>query len=431
MKRKIMAELMRWHDKANRMPLLVNGARQVGKTYTLKEFGNANYLNVAYFNLENNARARSLFEENLDANTLIQNMESLTGERIKPGQTLIILDEVQACERALTALKAFCEDAPQYHVAAAGSLLGVAVNRERYSFPVGKVDELTLYPMDFEEFLWAMEQQELGVTIREHYLRDEKLVNAMHETALDYCRQYMVVGGMPAAVQEFVTSRSFVEVADLQRRILNEYVADMAKYATPATTVKIRACYDSIPMQLAKENHKFQYKVVRRGGSAAMFGESIEWLNYAGVIIKCDKVEQGFLPIAAYIDMADFKVYMSDVGLLTHKSGLPASIMLSPLNEDNTFMGAVVENYVAQTLVTSGHRARYWRNDGTAELDFVIQKDDNIIPIEVKKGNHTRAKSLSIFVERYKPGMAIRISRKNFGMAGAIKAVPLYAVHCI
>ena len=431
MRRKIMSELQRWSSKPNRMPLLLNGARQVGKTYLLKKFGEACYNHVAYFNLENNQRARSLFDGDLNPSVIVQNLEALSLVRIVPTNTLIILDEIQSCERALTSLKAFCEEAPEYHVVAAGSLLGVAVNREHYSFPVGKVDEMSLWPMDFEEFLWAIGQDALAAMIREHFQSDEKLVNAMHDAALELYRQYLVVGGMPAAVREFRDSRSYVQVADAQQRIINEYVADMAKYAHPSTTVKIRACYYSIPAQLAKENRKFQYKVVKRGGSATIFGEAIEWLKYAGAIIKCEKVEHGTLPIAAYTDLSDFKIYMSDVGLLTLKSGMPTALLLSPLNEDNTFMGAVVENYVAQTLVASGHHPYYWRNDNTAELDFIIQNETRVLPIEVKKGRNTRAKSLSVFVAKYKPELALRISLKNFGCENGIKSVPLYSVHCI
>ena len=413
------------------MPLLLYGARQVGKTYILKQFGESCYNNVVYFNFENDVRARSVFDGNLDANAIISHLELLGQQRIIPGETLVVLDEIQACERALTSLKTFCENAPQFHVAAAGSLMGVAFNRERFSFPVGKVDEMTLYPMDFEEFLWALEQTALSEKIREHYLSSEKLANALHDLALDCWRQYLVVGGMPGAVAEYCRSRSFVEVADLQSRVLNDYVADMAKYATPSTSVKIRACYNSIPAQLAKENRKFQYKVVQRGGSSAMFGEAIEWLKCAGVIIKCEKVSHGTVPIAAYSDLADFKIYMSDVGLLTFKSGMPSSILLSQLNEDNTFMGAVAENYVAQSLVASGHDVYYWRSDNTAELDFLIQLGGNVIPIEVKKGRNTRSKSLSVFVGKYHPELSLRISRKNFGEENGIKSVPLYAAFCI
>lgn len=426
-----MTELQRWHDKANRMPLLLNGARQVGKTYILKQFGRSCYDNVAYFNLENNLQVRSLFDGNLEGHTLVRHLETLAGSRILPDKTLIVLDEIQACERALSALKTFCEEAPEYHVAAAGSLLGVAINRERYSFPVGKVDELSLYPMDFEEFLWALGQESLCEQIRQHFINDTKMLEAMHNLAMDYCRQYMVVGGMPAVVNEYLNSHSFIEVAELQRRILNEYVADMAKYATPATAVKIRACYNSIPAQLAKENHKFQYKVVKRGGSSALFGEAIEWLKYAGVIIKCEMVSHGTIPIAAYTDLSDFKIYMSDVGLLGIKSGMPSSMLLSPLDIDNTFMGAIAENYVAQALVANGHRPYYWRSDNTAEIDFVTQSGEQVVPIEVKKGRNTRAKSLSVFIAKYSPQLSIRISRKNFGCENGIKSVPLYAAFCI
>ena len=413
------------------MPLIVFGARQVGKTYALNEFGKSNYANVVLINLEANPLARHAFDGDLNPHRVVQMLEAVAGESIQPGKTLLILDEIQSCERALTALKSFCEEAPEYHVAAAGSLLGVAINREKFSFPVGKVYELRMFPLDFEEFLWAIGKKSLADEIQYHFISNEKLESPLHELALECYKKYLIIGGMPASVLEYLDSNSFVNVPVVLSRIQSEYVADMAKYSPAATSVKIRACYNSVPAQLAKENHKFQYKVVQRGGSATIFGESIEWLEYAGVVLKCKAVSQGNVPIAVYANQSNFKLYLSDVGMLTMQSGMPQSLILSNINESNTFTGALVENYVATALACNGHPLYYWKNDNTAELDFILQKGETVVPIEVKKGNRTHAKSFSLFMKTYNPEYGIRISTKNFGMSEGVKSVPLYAAHLI
>jgi len=356
-------------------------------------------------------------------------LESAHSQRIIPGKTLIIFDEIQACERALTSLKYFCEQAPEYHVIAAGSLLGIAINREKYSFPVGKVDEMLMFPMDFEEFLWALDRENFSLSIREHYESNEAL--NIHTIAINIYNNYLIVGGMPAAVKEFLITGSFVAVADIQNRILNEYIADMSKYSDPATSIKIRSCYESIPSQLAKENRKFQYSVVQRGGSTTVFGESIEWLKYAGIVLKCQKITQGLIPVKVYADLSDFKLYMSDIGMLTMKSGVVAQAILSPIETNNTFIGSIAENYVAQAFAANKIPLLYWKNDNTAEVDFVIQKGVDVIPVEVKAGMRVHSKSLGIFLEKYKCPYGIRISKKNFGFENGIKSVPLYAAFCV
>lgn len=429
MKRKIYNNLLQWKNKSDRKPLIVNGARQVGKSYILQEFGRQEFDNYIIVNFETDRQLAEKFEENITPKPIIQYLESAHSQRITPGKTLIIFDEIQASEKALTSLKYFCEQAPEYHVVAAGSLLGVAINRKQYSFPVGKVDEITLFPMDFEEYLWAMGREMLADTIRGHYMSNESL--DVHSIAIECYNQYLIVGGMPAAVKEFVATNSFVAVADIQNRVLNEYIADMAKYAEPSTSIKIRACYESIPAQLAKENRKFQYSVVQRGGSSTIFGESIEWLKYAGVILKCQKTTQGTMPIKVYIDLSDFKLYMSDIGMLTMQSGIAAQAILSPLDIDSPFMGAIAENYIAQVFSTNLIPLLYWKNDNTAEVDFVIQKGVDVIPIEVKSGLRVRSKSLGIFMEKYKCPYGIRISKRNFGFENNIKSIPLYAAFCI
>jgi len=358
-------------------------------------------------------------------------LESHTDQRIIAGETLLFLDEIQASERALTSLKYFCEQAPQYHVVSAGSLLGVAINRSNYSFPVGKVDEMNMYPFDFEEFLWALGREKLGQTIREHYAKLEPLPEALHNLALQLYNHYCIVGGMPEVISDFIKNNSFLTIKNPQAKILNEYIADMAKYADYATSVKIRACYESIPVQLAKENRKFQYKTVQKGGTATIFGVAIDWLQQAGIVLKCQKIEHGFIPIKAYQYFPDFKLYMSDTGMLTMLSGFPLQMILNSIETDNTFMGAIAENYVAQAFTAKSIPLHYWKSEERAEIDFVFQDNVDVIPIEVKKGLRTRSGSMALFTKKYNSPYAIRISQKNFGFENNIKSVPLYAVFCI
>ncbi len=429
MRRKIESLLLEWKQKESRMPLLIYGARQVGKTYILNDFGEKHFRNMVYVNLETNVLVANYFSDDITPERLIRFLETTVNDIITPGETLIVFDEVQSCERALTSLKYFCELAPQYHVAAAGSLLGVAINREKYSFPVGKVESTTLYPLDFEEFLWAVHEERLADEIRRCFSAMEPMPDALHQKALEQYRYYIITGGMPAPIDSFVNNGKLVLVPTIQNEIVNNYVADMAKYAEPSETVKIRACYNSIPAQLAKENKKFQYKVVQKGGSATLFGASIDWLTQAGVVLKCHKIEHAQNPIAVYEDLSSFKLYMSDAGLLVMKAGIPQQTALS--GESNTFMGSVAENYIAQALIAGGYPLFYWTSEHTAELDFVIQKGTDIIGIEVKKRIKTRSRSLSVFTAKYKPAYSIRFSEKNFGTSGGIHSVPHYAAFCI
>jgi predicted AAA+ superfamily ATPase len=431
MKRKILESLVEWKASEERKPLILNGARQVGKTYILEEFGKEHFENVIYLNMEIEGDVRNFIEKELSPRKIIQFIESTKRKEIIPDKTLIFFDEIQASERTLTSLKYFCEQTPEYYIVAAGSLLGVALNREKYSFPVGKVNEFYLYPLDFEEFLWALGYDKLAEEIKNHYANNEAMPEALHHVALELYQKYFIIGGMPAAVKTFIKTDSFLKVQIIQNNILNEYIADMTKYTNPTTSVKIRACYDSIPAQLAKENAKFQYKVVQRGGTATIFGEAIEWLNLANITLKCQRLEHGFIPINAYMDLINFKLYMGDIGILTLRSEIPLQTILSTIETDNTFLGAMTENYVAQCFKTKNYRLAYWQSEGKAEVDFVLQLGGKIVPIEVKKGRRNQAKSLGVFVEKYKSGYAIRISKKNFGFENNIKSVPLYAVFCI
>lgn len=430
MQRKLMKKLKEWKNKHDRMPLLVYGARQVGKTWLLDTFGKECFDDIVYVNFETDGKIAASFEEDLNAGYLLNMLETYYSKRIYPNRTLIILDEIQASERALTSLKYFCEQAPGYAVVAAGSLLGVAVNREKYSFPVGKVEMLSLYPLDFEEFLLAGGYEKLIENIQISYDTGKPLPEALHRMALEEYKHYLIVGGMPGAVEAYLKERRLMDAINVQSIIQNSYIADMSKYANVSETTKIMACYNSIPSQLAKENHKFQYKVVQSGGSATMFGASIDWLTAAGVVMKCHKIEHGIMPPAAYESLSGFKLYMGDVGLLTLKSRISPHNILSDIDE-NIFVGSIAENYVAQALRTNGYDLYYWESKSQAEVDFVIQRDTQIIPVEVKSGIHTRSRSLSVYMDKYKPEISIRLSSKNFGISNGIKSVPLYAAFCL
>lgn len=430
MERKIVEHLQKWKNSSERKPLVLNGARQVGKTYTALMFGKQEYKNTAYFSMEDSADIARVFEQDFDIERIIRELSAYSGQTILRGDTLIILDEIQANERALLSLKYFYENAPEYHIIAAGSLLGVAVNREKYSFPVGKVDILTLYPLDFEEFLWAMDHRSLSELIREAYAAMSEF--SLHDKALDLYRQYLIVGGMPQALSAYIAHQDFNFSYAVLQTINDAYIADMAKYATPAETTRIMAVFDSIPSQLAKENRKFQYKGIKSGARASMYETAIDWLRASGIIIKCTKITEGIVPLKASEDMGAFKIYLSDTGLLAQKMGIPANAMISGMLPSDRVRGAIAENYVASALVMNGLDPHYWESDGKAEIDFVIQdREGRAVPIEVKSSDNVRSKSLSVFVERYKPEYAIRISQKNFGFENGIKSLPLYAVFCM
>ena len=430
MERKIENKILKWKNSSKRMPLIIKGARQIGKTYTALMIGKKYYKNTVYFNMEDSQELVSIFEKDFDIERIITELSVRSGESIFKNETLIIFDEIQACERALLSLKYFCEKAPEYHIIAAGSLLGVALNREKYSFPVGKVDMITMYPMDFEEFLWALNQHDLADAIREHYQSNEMF--SLHDTAMMYYKTYLLVGGMPRAVLDYIETKDYNFVTASQKSLNDSYIADMAKYATPNETTRIMNAYNSIPAQLSKENKKFQYKVIKSGARAYEYETPIEWLNASGVINKCVKVREGKMPLSVFVENESFKIYMADTGILCSKFSIPAKMILTETNAFDGFKGALTENYVAAALKTNGYDLYYWEANGKAELDFVIQSTEgDIIPVEVKAADNVRAKSLGVFMKKYDIQKAIRISSKNFGFENNIKSVPLYAVFAI
>lgn len=431
MYRKIMKYLEEWKASPHRKPLILQGARQVGKTYSILEFGRTHYENVAYFNFESTPKLNETFEENISPDYLIPILSHISGQTIIKEKTLIVFDEVQLCERALTSLKYFCEEAPDYHIIVAGSLLGVAVNRDKFSFPVGKVDMKTLYPMDIEEFMIALGEDMLVDKIRECFANDTPMPSALHEAALKLYREYLVVGGMPECVMQYVSTKDFILVRNTQNTILASYLNDMSKYNNTNEIKKTRLCYDNITVQLSKKNTRFQYKLIKKGARASEFENAIEWLNLSGIVSQIYKVEQIKKPLENYRDIDAFKIYVSDLGLLCAKKDLSANDILYMVEEINDFKGGMVENYANTSLTISGHKTYYWESDRGAEVDFVIQRDGKLIPIEVKSADNTKAKSLKLYIETFKPDYAIKLSTKNFGFEKNIKTVPLYAVFCI
>ena len=426
-----MGYLQAWKENPHRKPLILQGARQVGKTWSILEFGCTHYDNVAYFNFETNPKLNKTFDENISPDYLIPILSHIAGQTIVKGKTLIVFDEVQLCERALTSLKYFCEDAPEYHIVVAGSLLGVAVNRAKFSFPVGKVDMKTLYPMDVEEFMLAMGEGALVERIKECFQTDTPMPSALHDAAMQLYRQYLVVGGMPECVMQFVQTRDYILIRHIQDTILASYLNDMSKYNNLNEIKKTRLAYDNITVQLSKKNTRFQYKLIKKGGRASEFENAIEWLCLSGIVSQVYRVEQIKKPLENYRDIDAFKIYVSDLGLLCAKKDLAANDVLYMVEELNDFKGGMAENYVNVQLTINGYSTYYWESDRGAEIDFVIQREGQLIPIEVKSADNTRAKSLKVYMDTYKPAYAIKLSAKNFGFEDGKKIVPLYAAFCI
>ena len=430
MKRLIESDLIAWKDTPARMPLILLGARQVGKTHTVFQFGKTHYQDVLVFNFENNNPLKAIFEQDAEPARIISELEKYSLKSITPG-VLIFFDEIQACPKALASLKYFTEKAPALNIIAAGSLLGVAVNREGFSFPVGKVERRAMYPMNFEEFLLALGEKALADNIKNAYESDTPLPQNIHIMAMDLFHTYLVTGGMPKAVLEYIEKKDFEFTRIIQRNILADYESDMIKYASVSESVKIRSVYASIPAQLAKENRKFQYSIIGSNARAASYESGIQWLTDAGLIYKCNKTNEGKIPLKSYADLLSYKIYMNDTGLLNCYSDTPPALVLSG-NFGGEAKGAVTENYIMQQLVFNGLTPYYWESQGKAEIDFILQLDNGIVvPLEVKSSIHTKSKSLAVFKNKYGINKSIRISAKNFGFENDIKSVPLYAAFCI
>ena len=433
MYRKVSEYLEQWKAGKYRKPLIIQGARQVGKTYAILAFGKKHYDNVAYFNFQTNGTLAATFAENISPSYLLPILSHISGQTITKGNTLIVFDEVQLCERAVTSLKYFCEEAPEYHVIAAGSLLGIAVNREKFAFPVGKVDRYTMYPMDMEEFLLAMGETGLVKRIISCYRKNEAMPVALHEAALKLYRQYLVIGGMPEVVARYIDTKDYTQVRHLQETIQMDYLDDMSKYQESANEIKkTRLTYKTVSVQLSKKNTRFKYKIIKTGARAAEYENAIEWLVSANLITRVFRAEQVLKPLENYIDIDDFKIYLSDTGLLCAQKDIRAEDIFFMEDELTDFKGGMTENYVNTQLVCSGFRTCFWRNEkGTNEIDFIVSIEGKLVPVEVKSSSHVKTASLNEYIKRFAPAYSLRISERNFGFENNIKSVPLYAVFCI
>jgi len=426
MKRTIQEKLRQWKEQAKRKPLILMGARQVGKTYALKKFGEENYQNTAYLNFENNPRLCELFKNSLALDVILKAISIELDIEIIIGGTLLIFDEVQECPEALNSLKYFYENAPEQHIIAAGSLLGVKLSHTK-GFPVGKVQFLTLYPLSFLEFLEACKQQRLLNYLHE-LKTTEPLPPTIHDKLLQHFKEYLYVGGMPEAVVEYSESQNPSKVREIQKAILNAYSLDFAKHAPLEQIMKINLVWGSIPNQLAKENKKFIYSALKKGARAKEFEGAIQWLMEAGLIHKVCMITSPKLPLSAYADFNIFKIYLVDVGLLGAMSQLSAKTLIHENELFQEFKGAITENFVAQELVHSKYPLFYWASEGKAELDFILDHDDLIYPLEVKSGNSSKKQSLRVYGNTFHPKLLIRTSPMNLRKDGDILNCPLYLI---
>lgn len=424
MRRLLLDKLVQWKHKEDRKPLIIKGIRQCGKTYLLKEFGATHYADVAYFNFEGNTALQQRFDSDLDVGRIITELGIIRNKAIKPGETLIIFDEIQFCNKALTSLKYFCENMPEYHIACAGSMLGIALSKP-LSFPVGKVDFLTLRPMNLYEFLLANGEDMLC-----QYLQDlpvsEKISDLFADKLENYLRTYYITGGMPEVVDKWIKTKDIPAVEEIQQKILDSYELDFAKHAPAKDYPKLSLIWRSIPEQLAKENSKFIFSHVKHGLRAKDLEDALEWLLSAGLAHKMAKIEKPYMPMSAYADQTHFKLYMADVGLLRKMSRLPAQALLEKSSTFKEFKGAVTENYALCEMVNlQGETPYFWKSGNTAEVDFVAQFHMDIVPIEVKSERNDRAKSLAEYRKKYEPRVSVKASLNNVG-GDKVRNVPLY-----
>ena len=419
-------KLYKWKESRRRKPLIIEGARQVGKTWIMKEFGRSAYDDMVYINFDSNSRMEELFATDLNTDRLIMGIELYAGRKINPDSTLLIFDEVQEVPRALSSLKYFYEEAPQYHIVCAGSLLGIALHGGT-SFPVGKVDFLRLYPLSFREFLMATEGERFAGLLDS---RDYSMITAFSSTYIHALKQYYFVGGMPEAVQSFAEEKDFGEVREIQKRILLAYEQDFSKHAPAGIVPKIRMVWNSIPSQLAKENKKFIYGMVREGARAREYETAIMWLCDCGLVHRISRVRAAGIPLRAYEDMKAFKLFIVDVGLLGCMADLSPRALLDGSRLFTEFKGALTEQYVCQQLkAVEELGVYYYTNDrNSCVVDFVVDSGERVIPIEVKAETNLRAKSLKIYREKYSPELAVRTSMSDYRREDGLINLPLYAI---
>lgn len=429
MYRKIKEELDKWKEDY-KMPLMLVGARQTGKTYILEDFCKKNFDNYVYINLDKEENIGEIFEETIDPDKIIEKIEIIKNVIINPTNTIIFLDEIQVSERAITSLKYFCESDKPYKIVCAGSLLGVKINRFKSSFPVGKVIIKYLYPMDFEEYLIALGENKLIDEIRMHYVSNIALMHPIHEKALDLYKKYLVLGGMPALINNFISNDYNISHVnfELQEQIITSYLADMNKYTENSEGIKNSQIYNSIPKELARVNNVFKYSIVDKDARKIRYESSLEWLLASNMLLRCDLTEKNESPLKAFVNSDKFKLYLSDTGLLRALSNLDYSEIL--LDKNEMYKGVLIENYIACEFYPKFKELHYFNFD-RYEIDFLIKIDGDIIPVEVKSGRRVNSKSLNEYIKKFNPKYSIRISSKNFEFENNIKSVPLYAVFCI
>ena len=430
MERTLISELVAWKEKPNRKPLVLKGVRQCGKTYLLKEFGKRFYENVAYFNFEETAALNTVFEKGYDVKRIVFELGLFDGKTITPGSTLVILDEIQECGKALTAMKYFCENAPEYHIVCAGSLLGIALQKQ-LSFPVGKVDFLTLYPMSFMEFLRACGPEALADYLND-FKKGDTLPALIAEKLSTSLKEYYITGGMPEVVDTWKKTRSIEEVERVQQAIINSYELDFAKHAPAKDFPKLTAIWRSIPEQLAKENTKFIFSHVKKGWRSKDLEDALEWLISAGLVYKVRRIEKPFMPLSSYADDTAFKLYMSDIGILRKLSKLPYEVILDATPNYREFKGSLTENFVLCELVKSvDDSLYYWSSGNTAEVDFILQCASEIVPVEVKSERNVKARSLAEYRKKYSPKYAVKTSMKSDTNGEEVLNIPLYLISAL
>jgi len=429
MRRIALSFLQKWKEKKTRKPLIIRGARQVGKTWLMKEFGKNEYESVAYINFEKATQLANLFEADFYFPRILRSVQLITGIVPKPGETLIIFDEIQSVKRGLLSLKYFYEDAPEYHIIAAGSLLGLSIHKDD-SFPVGKVDFLELYPLSYEEFIVALGKNSLLDAL---HRRDWELTKAFKSNYIELLKQYYYIGGMPEVVKSFIQNNDYNEVREIQNSILESYNNDFSKHSPIEIVPRIKMIWNSIPSQLAKENRKFIYGAVKSGGRAKEFEVAIMWLEDAGLIHKISRVSNASLPLEGFVDIGAFKLFMVDIGLLGAKSGLDAKTIIEGNTIFGQYKGALTEQYVLQELKCStGNEIYYWSSEqGIAEIDFLIQTGGKVIPIEVKAQENLKAKSLKSFRDKFHPELSLRTSMSDFREEETLTNLPLYGISLI
>lgn len=429
MYRKITKTLMEWKDNFKK-PLMLIGARQTGKTYIISEFCNQNFENYLYINLEKEENIQKIFQETIDPKEIIEQIKIIKNIRFNIEDTIIFLDEIQVSEEVISSLKYFCESNLPYKIICAGSLLGVKINRFKKSFPVGKVNIKYLYPMDFEEFLIALDELELINMIKKHYLSMEAMPSIIHEKACELYKKYLIIGGMPEVIKNFIDNgKNLSELnLELQEQIITSYLADMNKYTNNTESIKNAKIYNAIPKELARENNTFKYSIVDESARSERYESSLDWLLAANMVLKCNLTNRNESPLKAFIDETKFKIYLSDTGLLRALANIDYREILS--DNHSMFKGALTENYVICNLYPN-FKELYYYTFQQFEIDFLIKINGDIIPIEVKAKTNTKSRSLNEYITKYHPKYAIRLSLKNFGFENNIKSIPLYAIFCI